>query len=408
MIITIITLMMILSVESCNNIQPVGNTEYEPIALTKAEQEIVNNTNEFSLNFFKACAAKESGNNCFVSPLSLSIALSMVANGAENETYNEIVKALGLEKNSKEEINAFFEFFVEALIEADNKTDLLVANSAWVANGFPIKDSYKNSITDNYDAVVKNIDFKKGDATKTINKWCSDKTYGMIDKMFDQIDPQMKLMILNALYFNGKWAVPFEKDDTYDENFKTASGNKTMSFMHHTFSNVKVEINDEAEICSIPYGNGAFSLVIAMPADENTDIDKFIKKIDEKKWDKWITALANPADVQLKMPKFKGSYSTGDKLISILNSMGINKAFTSDAEFKGISDIPLYISEALQKTAIEVDENGTKAAAVTSFGMKCTSVGPSDHIVFDVDRPFVYAIRESSTNAIIFIGKMVK
>jgi len=392
---------------SCTDINPEGNKEYDDIPLTKTGQEIVNQSVDFSINFFKKTNEYEKGSNFLVSPLSLSIALSMVANGAEGETYNEIVSTIGLKDFSLDEVNDFYEEFIEDLEEADSKVKFRTANSAWIANGFPVKSSYKNKIIDSYNAEVQNIDFTSEKSVKTLNKWCYNKTDGMIDKMFSTLNPDTKMMIINALLFDGKWAKEFDESDTYDETFKSISGDKTMKFMHHTFSNVKVEINDDVHMCSIPYGNGAYSMVIAMPANESSDFNAFVKSITSEKWNKWISTMSTPEETVLKMPKFKGNYTTEDKLVPILKSMGINRAFTIDAQFAGISEMPLYISNGRQNTAIEVDESGTKAAAITVFDMRCTSAGPGAQVIFNVDRPFVYAIRESSTNAILFIGTKV-
>ena len=194
--------------------QQEGNDEYEPIVLTKSQQEVAYQGDVFALDFIKTVAKSFPETNFFVSPMSVSMLTSMLANGAEGETYSEIVKAIGMDKFTVDQVNDCYTTLVSALLKADKSVSLSLANSIWAAQGLNVLSSFKKQMTSVYQADTYVVDFAKPGTLTTINEWCSKKTQGLVPKMFEDIDPQVMMILINALYFKGNWSVQFDPELT--------------------------------------------------------------------------------------------------------------------------------------------------------------------------------------------------
>ncbi len=395
--------MFLLSCQSDDDALPTPN-ERKDIPLSRSEQEMTASGNAFAFKFFETIAENEMSESFFISPLSASLALSMTSNGAEGTTLDEMKATLGFADYSLEEMNAYYKKLIAGLLAADNTTTLGIANSIWIEQNFSVKQPFIDVNKDAYDAQVSKLDFRSQQSVETINQWCSDKTNKRIPKIVDNLDPTIKLILINALYFKGTWVNQFDKNDTAPDDFTTASGQKRkVDMMNQECSTLYTE-DEGLQIAELPYGNQAFSMVILLP-DEDQNMDNLIDRLTPENWEKWTEQLYGSI-VNIKLPKFKQEYER--KLNDDLQAMGMNIPFLEGlADFSKIADTDgLYIGTVKQKTFVEVNEEGTEAAAITSVETVATSAEPPRAISFHANRPFIYIIKEKSTGAILFMGKM--
>jgi serpin B len=386
------------------------NTFQEPIKieLSDAEVKMANEGNAFAAELFSVIHKNETKeDNIVISPLSLNMALAMVWNGANGETKQAIQKAMGMSDYSQSEVNAYFKKLREALVKTDPTVKLAIANSIWSKKGFPVKQDFYNVNKDWYSAEVKELDFSSPSAADIINQWCSDNTNGLIKKMIESIPEDVVMYLINALYFKGEWSdkYGFVASSTKNEPFYKENGQSTTVKMMQQSNQLGYYSDKYLASTALSYGNGAFSMVFILP-NQNVSFDKMLEQL--KQPDYWNRCL-NPSgsyEVNLYVPKFKIEYEK--KLNETLAQLGMGIAFSSRADFLGISDIPLKISQVKQKACIEVNEKGSEAAAVTVVEMGLTSAGPStpQKVTFRADRPFLFAIKENSTGTVLFMGKI--
>ncbi len=373
--------------------------ERKDIVLTKGQADILNSGSDFNFDLLHEVATGQS--SAFISPLSLQVALCMAANGSEGDTFGEIAKTIGYDGYSVDEINDMYNTLISGLAKVDKSTTFEIANSMWVNEGFPVYKSFAETLRRSYAASCENLDFKAPDAVRKINRWCSDNTHGMVPKIMDKINPDLEVLLINALYFKGIWAAQFDAANTREEAFKAVDGSETMVEMMHQTQKFRYAENDEAQFCVLPFGNKAYELDILLPG-ENVDFQEYVASLDGRKWNSLLESACS-YEVILSVPKVNLERQT--KLEDILQNMGITKAFSGDAEFPGISEIPLKIAEVAQKAVFNMDEKGAKAAAVTHIGFtKEAAAEPLPQVVFNADHPFVFAIRETTSSAILFIG----
>jgi serpin B len=388
---------------SCQSDDPVPTpNERKDIPLSRSEVEMTALGNEFAFNFFKTIVQNERTVNVFVSPLSASIALSMTANGSAGTTLEEMKTTLGFKDYSLDEMNAYYKKLVNGLLTVDNTTTLGIANSIWIKEGFKVKQPFIDLNKEVYDAEVRNLDFNSPQSVDVINRWCSDKTNARITDVLESIDPDTRLFLINALYFKGIWTSKFDKRNTAPDDFTAISGQKNKVNMMHQECTAPYTSDEGLQIVELPYGNEAFGMVILLP-EESLDIDRVIDRLTPADWDKWMQGLSAHT-IDLKLPKFKLEYHR--ELNGDLMRMGMTTPFQNGADFSKMSDADLYIGMVKQDTFVEVNEEGTEAAAITVVGMLGTSAGRPQVIPFHVNRPFIYMIKEKSTGAILFMGKM--
>ena len=398
------TVAVLLLLSACDGVSSDTN-ERPDIVLTKTEQALTNDANRFAFDLFRQIAKEDK--NFFISPLSASLALSMTANGAAGGTALEMKDVLGFGAYSFKDMNAYFEKMCTALPKADKLTETGIANSIWIRNGFPVLDSFKETVRSYYLAEIANLDFSSPAAVKTINDWCASKTNGKIDTIIEEIPAQMIMYLINALYFNGTWTLEFSKDYSYDGPFMSEQGSSTITrFMMQT-GEFAYTANDYFAIAELPYGNEAFSMVVLLPR-EGVIMDKALEGFTLDNWSRWLSGLSSSkSNLTVVLPKFIFKYEKD--LIPTLQAMGMVLPFMEGAaDFGNLSPVGgLYIGLVKQKTYIDVSEKGTEAAAVTIVGVEKTASGPDDPIPFIVNKPYFYLIREKSTGAILFMGRMI-
>lgn len=389
---------------SCQKEDNGKDNTYTPIELDTKTAQMVAANNQFGFSAFKELASAEK--NLFISPLSISQALGMTYNGATDETAQQMANVLGYANRTATEINQSSKTLREALLNADKSVAFSVANSIWYRNTFLIDQNFVATNQTYYQSETKALDFGKTESSKnTINAWVNDKTNGKIPSIIDQISPDHVMFLINAVYFKGAWKYKFDKQHTQSRTFyNNGSESKQIETMTQETDLGYYAHNDFTAV-EMPYGNGHFSMVVLLP-NAGKSCGDIADALTPQNWDTWITGMSQRA-VKLYLPKF--TMRSDLTLNDCLKQLGMPKAFTDMAEFGQMgSSGRLKIDEVKHKTFVELSEEGTEAAAVTSVGMVVTSYPPAQPtpVVFDVDRPFVFAIREKDTNAVIFIGQV--
>lgn len=406
--ITALSLLCILAAcQSDDNSSPQPKPRKD-IALTRVEQEMTDLGTDFAFRFFnQVCKTEVEKPNLFISPLSASLCLSMIANGASGNTLSEMTDVLGFSGYSLEEMNNYNKKLVEALLDLDNTTQLGIANSIWIKQGFGVHDDFVSVNKKIYDAQVQELDFASPKAPDIINSWCAGKTNNCIKEVLTEMPASARMYLLNALYFKGIWKNQFKKSDTKAELFTSVDGSRsTVQMMNMSRERFNYTENECFSIAEFPYGNEAFSMVVLLPA-EGKSLEECLPQLTDEHWREWSNTLSGTM-LNVKLPRFELKYDKG--LIEDMQEMEMKDAFDSRcADFSKMSNEELFVDLLQQYTYVKVDEEGTEATAVTIAGMvDAAAPGSSAVIPFYVDRPFVFLIKEKSTGTILFMGKVTK
>jgi serine protease inhibitor len=370
--------------------------------LTRIEKQLVSSADNFSLKIFKKIAEAEREKNLFISPLSISMALGMTLNGADGDTYEAMRKTLSLADISQQEINESYQSLIELLTKIDSKVIMQIANSIWYRNTIPFKRDFIETNRKYFDATINPMNFSDPATINIINNWVKESTNGKIDKIVEKIDPETIMFLINAIYFKGTWQYQFDKNKTRDDLFTKQSGEQVPCKMMNLENDFYLSSNDTFTVLDLPYGKGNFSMTILLPDKDKSLIDVLSTLTDET-WNGVINNLSKMKR-ELYMPRFKLEYKIN--LNETLKALGMGIAFEPfGANFKKLYDgiNNAYISNVEHKTFVDVNEEGTEAAAVTSVEIGVTSI--RDDII-RLDRPFIFVIREKNSNCILFIGKL--
>nr|2PEF_A Chain A, Serine protease inhibitor [Caldanaerobacter subterraneus subsp. tengcongensis MB4] len=365
------------------------------------DEKFIYNTADFSIELFKNSI--DDKENSLISPLSAMLALAMTANGADNETLAQMEKALGKDI-SIEDLNKYLYTYMKKLPN-EEKSKLTIANSIWFKeNDFMPSKDFLQIIADYYKADIFKAAFDSS-TVSDINNWVKSKTNGMIDKILNKIDPEDVMYLINAVAFDAEWETVYEKASVHEDIFTDVYGNRQKVEFMNSEENLYIEEENAVGFVK-PYAKNHYSFVAILP-DENISVNEYIKTLTGQKF---IDLIKNAKItlVRASLPKFKYEYTI--KMNETLESLGMTDAFLPDkADFSklGKSDIGnLYISEVLHKTFISVDELGTKAGAVTSVDITAAGI-PVNFKTVKLNRPFIFAIIDNSTNLPIFIGTVL-
>lgn len=369
-------------------------------SFTPLEKSVVSSGNAFGFKLLQRVNESEQNANVFISPFSVSMALGMALNGANAGTLDSMKQTLGFSGLSVEEIDQSYRNLSSALLNLDPKVTLSIANSVWSRNDFPIEKKFVDDCKTYFDATAASLDFSSPEALETINSWVSTKTNGKIPSILDRIPPEVVLYLINAVYFKGTWTFQFEPSKTMDASFYAPSGTTTCRLMYQR-ARFEYRSTDQEQVVDLPYGDGLFSMTIVLPA-EGTSIDAYTAGLTDQAWSILLGGM-DTSSVDVYLPTFRLEYSR--TLNDQLKAMGMEIAFSDVADFSGISYVPLQISEVLHNTFLEVNEEGTEAAAATSVGFRPTAIVTTP--VMRIDRPFICAIREHASGTILFVGKIV-
>jgi serpin B len=361
--------------------------------------------NQFGFDLFNQLLKEDQGKNVFFSPLSIAFALAMTYNGAAGETRDAMVRVLRLKGMNLDELNQASAALTKTLKSADPQIELAIANSLWARQGVKFNETFLARNRQYFNAEVASIDFTSPQAAGTINAWVNKNTKGKIPAIVDRIDAQV-LFLVNAVYFKGQWQKKFDKALTQDQPFHLASGaQKQIPLMSQTGS-YPYPRGEKFQAVSLPYGNGGTSLCLFLP-DEGASLNDFLKGLTYERWEQWMKSFRKTPGT-VKLPRFKLDYDRN--LNDTLKALGMGVAFTNNADFSGMrAERDLKISEVKHKAIVEVNEEGTEAAAATSVGMRTTSMRPQQEpFTFIADRPFLMAIRHQDSGTILFLGTVME
>ena len=375
-----------------------------PRALSPSELRIVEGANAFAFDLLReATKALPADSNAFLSPLSASMALGMTLNGANGETHDAMRTALRLDGMAEAEINRGYRDLTALLIGLDARTEMRIANSIWGHATLPIEPSFAEAGRTFFDAEVRTLDFGSPEALTAINGWVSGKTNGRIPQLLDNLSPDEVLFLINAIYFKGRWRTAFDARDTRDGPFHGGDGRDRTAPLMWQKGPLRYDETEDYQAVDLLYGNGAFAMTVLLPVAGRTPAG-VLAGLSPESWSALAGRFAE-REVTLTFPRFRLEY--GRRLNHDLTALGMGIAFGPRADFYRIADVRpdrLYITRVDQKTFVEVNEEGTEAAAATAVGI--APISAPEPIEMKVDRPFVFAIRERLSGAVLFLGVM--
>jgi serpin B len=401
----IVILISVSSIHSCEESEPIQK-EIPKITLNKKAAEIIEADKEFGFELFREVNILSEEDNIMISPLSVSYALGMTYNGAAGTTLQAFNDVLHFGDLTMQEVNESYKDLMDQLVQLDDQVEFSIANSIWYRLGFQVLSEFIKTNKDYFDAAVKKIDFGDPQTVEVINQWIEDNTNDKIKDMLDYIPADAVMYLINAIYFNAQWKYEFDKGDTYQGDFNLSNGTKHQADYMRVSGNFQYTSNEEFTAVELPYGDSTFSMVVMLPSGE-TEVSDLVSKLDVTHWDSWFDD-SRFTGVQVDLPKFK--YEFKKLLNDPLINLGLGVAFTGAADFTRIHPAGnLFISRVIHQTFIDVQEEGTEAAAATIVEISLTSIGGGGSpILFKADKPFLYLIKENSTGAIVFIGKVGK
>jgi serpin B len=369
---------------------------------TPVDTKLVAADNAFGVRLFSKLAQGERDRNTFISPTSAAMALAMAYNGAESQTKEQMTTALALQGMSLDEVNQANAALLAQLTDIDPKVKLRIANSLWITRHgeMAAKPAFLQRNREYYGAEVGDL---KG-APQTVNAWVRKQTEGKIDSIVSESDLQNVVAILvNAVYFKGEWSRKFDKSATRNAVFTTDDGVKRDVPMMHNSVKCPYLRGDSFQAISMPYGSGRARALIFLP-NAGTKLSDLIAKVTPENWSRW-TRMFRAGEGSVALPRFHSEYEAD--LEGPLTDLGMGIAFKAGhADFSGMAGKPgaVWIGKARQKTYLEVNEEGTEAAAATGIVMATRAAMPMPHFDLKFDRPFLFAIQDSKTDTLLFLG----
>ena len=380
---------------------PGDSPHLTPGDLSDADKQLILADNTFGFKLFKEVVKEEKDENVFISPLSVAMAFGMAYNGADGTTREKMASALELQGMTVEQVNLAYRNVIDVLTHLDDGVDFSIANSIWYRLGLAVESTFLAVNQTYFDAEVNAVNFTFPETVDSINGWVDEHTNGKITKIVSPpISSDVALMLIDAIYFKGDWSDKFNRDSTETAVFMLPDDSHVSCQMMRKHTTFLYGWQSQFQIISLPYGDSAFSMTVIFPNDE-VDIDTIINEFSDATWTDWLERL-EAKEVTLGLPKFKIEYEIS--LVEALAKMGMDEAFTPGADFSNIvENHPLWIDEVKHKTFVEVNEEGTEAAAVTAIIFIDSSILPT----LTINRPFVVVIHDNKTGSILFMGKIV-
>jgi serine protease inhibitor len=370
--------------------------------LTEKSAKVLDAGQRFGFELFKEVHELSEGENMMISSLSTSYALGMTYNGSAGSTRETFRDVLHYGELDDQGINESYKDLMGQLLHLDKQVEFSIANSIWYKKGFTVLEPFISTNQDYFDAAVEELDFSDPGAKDIINGWIEDKTNDKIQDMLDFIPSSAVMYLVNAIYYNAKWKYQFDPEETLAGDFHKADGSVSQAEFMKVNGAFNLMAGEGFSAVELPYGDSTFSMVVMLPA-WNSNLDKLVEGLDEESWE---NLLSRPGvqNVRIEIPKFK--YGFKSLLNDPLINLGLGVAFGGGADFSRITPGGgIYISRVIHQTFIDVQEEGTEAAAATIVELK-ESVSPGGGSSFKADRPFLYMIKENSTSAILFMGKV--
>lgn len=386
---------------NASKIVEIEKLDREYLVLSDAQQSALRSINGMAFDLMRTQAGMDSK---VVSPISVSYLMAMLANGANGTTRAEIMKTLGVDDSQMDALNEVCKSLIDKASRLDSQTRINVANCIAVDRQASLNPDYVTKMKNFYDAEVTSRDFGKASTVDYLNGWCQRQTHGMIPRIIDQLSADDVAVLMNAIYFNGTWVDKFDKADTRVEPFHGYTRDIKRAPMMHREGRMKYARMQGYGAVVLPYGNGNYTMTVMLP-DEGKSVTEVMNSLDASVIDS-IRHAAEECRVDLKLPRF--TIATETRLNEPMAQLGAAAMFTpGQADFSQMTAQPIYISGMLQKAKIEVSEEGTKAAAVTSVMVRTTALEPQEprFVNFHADRPFIYMITHRPTGAIFFVGQ---
>jgi serine protease inhibitor len=391
----------------CSKCSTRSHESIPSLDLTSAEKSLLHSDNKFGLKLFQEVVKQEKDKNVFISPLSVSMALGMTLNGANGSTQEAMQKTMELNGLILQEVNESYQHLIELLSGLDPKVQFQIANSIWYRHDWIFEEEFINLNKTYFNALVSGLDFDDPNSADVINAWVNENTKGRITSIINPpIDPSLVMFLINAIYFKGTWTYQFDKGTTTEWPFLLLDNSTKPCQMMGQKSEFPYYENDDFQAVNLPYGKGDYSMIVFLPK-WGKNVDSLITKFNSENFDLWLSEFHSDSG-KVCLPKFTLEYEL--KLNDALKALGMSVAFDPDqADFtKMHPGTGLFISEVKHKTFVEVNEEGTEAAGVTSVGMAMSADPPSHLFEILVDRPFVFLIRENLSGTILFMGKIVE
>jgi serpin B len=375
-------------------------------AVNSAPTKVASANTKFGLSLYSQLHQNSESKNVFFSPSSVSWCLSMLFNGAGGNTKQEMAQALQIGTLSLQELNSGYGEWRNTWVKPDPKVQIDIANSIWSRRGLAFRPEFLQTNKNFYAAEVSELDFNDPRSLSTINSWVKNKTRGKIEKIIDQISADSVLFLINAIYFKGKWAMEFDPAKTKEESFLTYQGKQEKVKMMRQRGDYQYQEQAEFQSVSLPYGDGRLSMLVFLPS-KDSDLKRFNQSLTDANWEKWMTQYEK-SEGTIGLPRFRIEYEMN--LNDSLKALGMRKAFDpAQADFEAMisGSQKAFVSQIKHKAFVEVNEEGTEAAAATSGEIRIVSMplaGKTFQMI--VNRPFFFAIRDSSTGAVLFMGSV--
>lgn len=404
-------LVVLAAASGCSAEETRQSAQVERVPDTVSTEALVQGNNSFALDLYLEACEGDQDENIFFSPFSISSALAMTYTAARGETAGEMAEVLhfGLSPGM---VGRAFRPLMEQMSSGDlsgaesgEPFTLTIANGLWVREGFQLLEEYRETVAEYFDAAVENLDFS-GDpegSRQTINRWVAERT---LDRIKDLIPPGIlgedtRVVLTNAVYFKASWDKPFNEDATSDGRFLLADGGAVVVPMMNQTEFFRYCSLEGCRAVELFYAGGNASMLIVLP---DGDIREFQEDLDIAGLER-IRGSMSPVNLSLAMPRFE--FTATMQLGGMLQSMGMESAFSGDADLSGFTGIPdLYISEVIHKAFVKVDEAGTEAAAATAVMVNVTSMPPPPEEL-NINRPFMFFIMDGETGSIVFMGRVM-
>jgi serine protease inhibitor len=376
---------------------------------SSVDKELVDANTKFAFKLFKELMAEDRDKNTFISPFSISTALTMAYKGAGGSTKVDMSRTLELVYVELSDVNEGYLNLIESLEGADRQVSLEIANSVWMDKGFEpwVYPTFTEGIETNYKGEILTRDFSALGTVDQVNAWISEKTDDKIDEVMSEIDPEIVMFLINAIHFKGDWTTKFDVEKTSKGDFYLLDGTIVRPDMMSTSGNFSFYSEEDFKVARLPYGRDKIAMYIFLPS-EGVSVESLLGGLNQTTFDDILSRLYPVDDLKVKLPKFKLEYGT-KRLNDALIHLGMGEAFDMQtANFSGIAPIDqenLYIDFVDHKAFIEVNEQGTEAAAATvvRVALSCAPIEET----FYVERPFFFVIRDDRSGSILFMGSIV-
>lgn len=365
-------------------------------------KRIAEANNRFAFTIHEQLARLDEGNNLFFSPTSIHMALSMTVNGAQGETEKQMMDVLFADQLSRDDLNRGHASFLALLSEKDDAVTINVANSLWLKENYPFTKEFVDDVSGYYQAETKEVDFLNPRTKTDINNWVKEATNKKIEKIVEFIDPASVLYLLNAIYFSGDWKNPFNEEFTHENVFFMEGGKEKK----HPFMMQEGEFNyfenDLIQAIELPYKDHGASMYIFLPR-EGKSLSEVYDQLSFETWNSWRSQMKKHEGI-LYLPKFQLEYEA--TLNEVLIVLGMEDAFSTNADFsRMVEGGGLAISEVKHKSYLDVNEEGTEAAAATAVAV-VELAAPVERFTMNINRPFFFAIQENTSGMILFMGAL--